>query len=75
MKLIEAARVMAACRHSNRKRDTIRNDQLAVASGLCEKSEAVDLCHSLGLHAWATNRRGTDLKLMLEHIKRTGQSS
>lgn len=74
MKPIEAARVMAACRHSNRKRDTIRNDQLAVASGLCEKSEAVDLCHSLGLYAWGT-KGFTDLKLMLEHIKRTGQSS
>ena len=74
MELIEAARVMAACRHSNRKRDTIRNDQLAVASGLCEKSGAVALCHSLGLHAWGV-KGFTDLKLMLEHIKRTGQSS
>ena len=74
MELIEAARVMAACRHSNRKRDTIRNDQLAVASGLCEKSGAVDLCHSLGLYAWGV-RGHTDLKFMLEHIKRTGQSS
>ncbi len=74
MKLIEAARVMAACRHSNRKRDTIRNDQLAVASGLCDKSESIALCLSLGLHAWGTKGH-TDFKLMAEHIKRTGQSS
>lgn len=70
MKLIEAANVMAACRLSNRKRDTIRNDQLAVASGLCTKDEAIDFCHSLGLYAWG-KKGHTSLKLMLEHIGRT----
>ena len=74
MELIEAARVMAACRPNHRKRDTVRNSQLSVDSGLCDKSESIALCHSLGLYAWGTKGH-TDFKLMAEHIKRTGQSS
>ena len=74
MKLIEAARVMACARRRDRYRKTISNVDLAVAYELCNKKGAVKFCHSLGLYAYGAKGH-TDLKLMLEHIKRTGQSS
>ncbi len=74
MKLIEAATLMACARLRDRFRKTIRNVDLAIAYGLCDKEGAVKFCHSLGLYAYGAKGH-TDLKLMLEHIKRTGQSS
>ena len=74
MELIEAARVMAAARRCHKREVTIMNVDLAVAFELCEKKDAAKFCHSLGLYAYGAGGH-TDLKLMLEHIKRTGQSS
>jgi len=67
MTLLEQAKVMASCRLSNKRGKTIRNDKLAVESGLCDEDDAVALCQSLGLHPWATKGH-TDLNKMTDYI-------